>query len=440
MLSLSVKPEGEIYEAVIRFLPEEWDFANYVEAFEFGEVGTFVVNGLCVTLSILAIQMFTVIPAAYVLARKHFKLEGIVFGMVLTGLIVPQQAVVIPLVLAMSKLGMLNTFPALVLPFMTSALGIFLLRQSFKAIFSRQTGIRLLHSGHKIVGSGGLGKNFPHSRQVFDFEFHSFFLCGATMPSDIEYGAGIEFVGGRRKLSIDRCTRGKLKMTHMGFRRSPVSIIYLLADQNARTGEIRRSAMAELEGDSRIICRCAECNLVFLSGREVGHCISESLPEPFHHTAIYRPLHKGGHPLGHRHLMVASTSKVVVGDTCSHRFSHLLKITVKLRYIHLEEWFLHRNEGICAFHNIACIVHHVLSIVHMQAETIKIVDFHFSDGLFIAKGFTDCVVNLEGSKANVTVMTESDALTAEEVTRIRDALLSQCKGLTAQDITIVEVK
>lgn len=60
--------------------------------------------------------------------------------------------------------------------------------------------------------------------------------------------------------------------------------------------------------------------------------------------------------------------------------------------------------------------------------------------LIKSKGFADCVVNLEGSKANVTVMTDSDALTAEEVTRIRDALLSQCKGLTAQDITIVEVK
>lgn len=60
--------------------------------------------------------------------------------------------------------------------------------------------------------------------------------------------------------------------------------------------------------------------------------------------------------------------------------------------------------------------------------------------LIKSKGFTDCVVNLEGSKANVTVMTESDALNAEEVTRIRDALLSQCKGLAAQDITIVEVK
>ena len=60
--------------------------------------------------------------------------------------------------------------------------------------------------------------------------------------------------------------------------------------------------------------------------------------------------------------------------------------------------------------------------------------------LIKSKGFADCVVNLEGKKANVTVMTENDALTAEEVARIRDALMVQCTGLDAQDITIVEVK
>lgn len=60
--------------------------------------------------------------------------------------------------------------------------------------------------------------------------------------------------------------------------------------------------------------------------------------------------------------------------------------------------------------------------------------------LIKSKGFADCVVNLDGEKANVTVMTENDALTSEEVTRIRDALMSQCTGLNAQDITIVEVK
>lgn len=60
--------------------------------------------------------------------------------------------------------------------------------------------------------------------------------------------------------------------------------------------------------------------------------------------------------------------------------------------------------------------------------------------LIKSKGFADCVVNLEGEKANVTVMTENDALTAEEVARIRDALMGQCVGLNAQNITIVEVK
>ena len=50
------------------------------------------------------------------------------------------------------------------------------------------------------------------------------------------------------------------------------------------------------------------------------------------------------------------------------------------------------------------------------------------------------MVNLEGVRATVTVMTENDALTAEEVARIRDALLGQCDGLQAQNITIVEVK
>lgn len=60
--------------------------------------------------------------------------------------------------------------------------------------------------------------------------------------------------------------------------------------------------------------------------------------------------------------------------------------------------------------------------------------------LIKSKGFADCVVNLEGERANVTVMTENDALTVEEVAQIRDALMSQCTGLQAQNITIVEVK
>ncbi|MCI6521314.1 SpoIIIAH-like family protein [bacterium] len=62
------------------------------------------------------------------------------------------------------------------------------------------------------------------------------------------------------------------------------------------------------------------------------------------------------------------------------------------------------------------------------------------ENLIKAKGFANCVVSLTRDRADVTVMTENDALTAEEVTRIRDTVLNQCKGLSAQDITVVEVK
>lgn len=60
--------------------------------------------------------------------------------------------------------------------------------------------------------------------------------------------------------------------------------------------------------------------------------------------------------------------------------------------------------------------------------------------LIKAKGFVDCVVMLDGTSANVTVMTENDTLTAAEVTKIRDIILSKCSEIKAQDITVVEVK
>ena len=134
MLSLSFKEEYEIYDPSLDLLPTTWDFANYIEAFTYGEVGTFILNGAIVTLSILALQYLTIIPAAYVLARKRFRLNGFLFAAVLGVLLIPQQVTAIPVYLMVSELGLIDTLTALVIPFATSAFGIFLLRQSFKTI------------------------------------------------------------------------------------------------------------------------------------------------------------------------------------------------------------------------------------------------------------------------------------------------------------------
>ena len=60
--------------------------------------------------------------------------------------------------------------------------------------------------------------------------------------------------------------------------------------------------------------------------------------------------------------------------------------------------------------------------------------------LIKAKGFADCVVVVNAGSVDVTVMTENDALTAAEVTRIRDLVLDKCHTVTAQQITVTEVK
>lgn len=134
MLSLSVKPENEIYAPTLTLLPQVWDWANYTEAYVQGEMRLFIRNGLIVTVCILAIQCLTVIPTAYVLARKHFRLQRAMFLLVLSALLIPPQVVAIPLFLVFGELNLLDTFAVLIIPFSTSAFGIFLLRQSFQGI------------------------------------------------------------------------------------------------------------------------------------------------------------------------------------------------------------------------------------------------------------------------------------------------------------------
>ena len=76
----------------------------------------------------------------------------------------------------------------------------------------------------------------------------------------------------------------------------------------------------------------------------------------------------------------------------------------------------------------------------LESQVSNITSETSLEGKVKAKGFADCVVTLGPSRADITVMTENDALTAREVTQIRDVILNSCPSLSARDITIVEVK
>lgn len=76
----------------------------------------------------------------------------------------------------------------------------------------------------------------------------------------------------------------------------------------------------------------------------------------------------------------------------------------------------------------------------LSAQVSSITTAAELESLIKAKGFVDCLVALDEAGASVTVMTETGTLNGDQVARIRDAVLTKCPQLSAQQLTIVEVK
>ncbi|GAA5060578.1 carbohydrate ABC transporter permease [Nocardia callitridis] len=114
--------------------PHPVTMENFHTAFEHG-LGRAVLVTALMTAFITGGQLLTSILAAYAFARTQFPGRDTLFWVYLATMMVPPMVTLIPLYLMFAKLGWLNTFWALVLPFMFgSPYAIFLLRQYFRAI------------------------------------------------------------------------------------------------------------------------------------------------------------------------------------------------------------------------------------------------------------------------------------------------------------------
>ncbi|MFF0293825.1 carbohydrate ABC transporter permease [Kitasatospora sp. NPDC004615] len=89
-------------------------------------------NSMLVAGLITVAQLFTAVLAAYAFVFLPMRGRSIVFGLFLATLMVPWEAIIIPNYLTLSDWGMGNTYFGLVLPFLASGFGTFMLRQSFR--------------------------------------------------------------------------------------------------------------------------------------------------------------------------------------------------------------------------------------------------------------------------------------------------------------------
>lgn len=137
MVSTSLKPEGETVSQTIHWIPQHPTSESFHKLFSSVNdfpVGRWFANSvfisLCGTLLVLAVTSM----AAFALSRLRFRGREGLFRVVLSTLMIPAPVTLIPVFVIVTRLGLFDRYPALILPGAASAFGVFLLRQFFLAL------------------------------------------------------------------------------------------------------------------------------------------------------------------------------------------------------------------------------------------------------------------------------------------------------------------
>ena len=138
MVSLSFQPNDVLARTtsttVLGLIPIPFTAENYLALFAFGQTPWWFLNSVIVavgmTLGVLAVST----TAGYAFARLQFPFKTPIMVMCLIGLMVPEQAVFIPLYTMFADFGWHNSYHALILPRMAVPIGVFLMMQFFKAV------------------------------------------------------------------------------------------------------------------------------------------------------------------------------------------------------------------------------------------------------------------------------------------------------------------
>ena len=128
------KEPTEVFSMIPKWLPEKWTLDNFKEVFNIIPFGRYYFNTILYAFGLLAVQLVTVTLAAYAFARMEFRFKKILFMILLVQLMIAPQTLIVPNYLTISNMGLLDTKTAIALPYVASAIGVFLLRQGFAAI------------------------------------------------------------------------------------------------------------------------------------------------------------------------------------------------------------------------------------------------------------------------------------------------------------------
>jgi multiple sugar transport system permease protein len=136
MLSTSFKSSTEIIRMPPTLVPEAPTLQSYRTIFTDPRVPLlrFYLNSIIVTLSVVAMVLFTSSLAGFIFAKYEFFGKNVLFTLILATLMIPFMIIMIPAYLILVRLHLTDSLWGLIVPSATSAFGIFLMRQFIEGI------------------------------------------------------------------------------------------------------------------------------------------------------------------------------------------------------------------------------------------------------------------------------------------------------------------
>ena len=242
----SIKPYGTPVAYLDRVFSPPFTFGNYTLLPQKAPIWTWTYNSAIVAVIVTIGTLFMSSLAAYALSKMNFKGSKIMLVVIAAGLMVPVEAIVVPLYLSIVDLGWLNTHISLIVPSLAAPLGVIIMKQFYDSIPHE------LIDSARIDGSSSFGTWFsicvPLSRSAlaavgilsFTNSWNNFLwpFLSITNTRMMTLPVGLPVFQG---LNVEEFT---LPMAACAFASIPVLVVYLLFQKQI----IRSIAMTGIKG------------------------------------------------------------------------------------------------------------------------------------------------------------------------------------------------
>jgi ABC-type glycerol-3-phosphate transport system permease component len=130
----SVKTNSTIFAVPVRWLPTTLNWNNYSDAFDVAPFDRFFLNSTLVAAAVTVTTVFFGAMAGYGLSKFRFPGRTMVFGLILTTIMIPFPVIMIPLFALVRNFGWVNTYQGLIIPGALTGFAVFLMRQFIQAL------------------------------------------------------------------------------------------------------------------------------------------------------------------------------------------------------------------------------------------------------------------------------------------------------------------